>query len=276
MLITSPSNPKIKEIVKLREGKYRRRTGLFLIDGLREIRRAIQCGIRIQAVFGTADDEASLQLQTADDRQRTVAEAVMNGSPSAASFPFVEVSTAVLEKMTFGERNTLVAVAETPETTLKQFVLPSAVHPPLIAVLETIEKPGNIGAVFRSADGAGLDGIILADPLCDLWNPAVIRNSMGTVFRLPAALARVSETIAWLREHHMGIAVARCEAAIPYTVYDFRQPTAIVLGNEADGLTEHWQGTAISLPMLGIADSLNVANAAAVLFYEARRQRSVP
>jgi len=262
MLITSPSNPKIKEIVKLRDGKYRRRTGLFLIDGMREICRAVQCGIEIQTVFGTAEDFEPLERNI---RHR---------------FPFTEVSPAVLEKITFGDRDSLVALAKIPEKTLERFTPLTAKeeHPPLLAVLEKIEKPGNIGAIFRSADGAGLDGIILADELCDLFNPSVIRNSMGTVFRLPAAIADVSATLMRLNKNGINIVAARCEAAIPYTAYDFRQPTAIVLGSEANGLTERWQGgeiTAVSLPMLGIADSLNVSNAAAVLFYEARRQRSI-
>jgi TrmH family RNA methyltransferase len=257
--ITSPSNPKVKEAVKLRDGKHRRRTGLFLIDGEREIRRAVQSGIEIVLLFG---DEPSL--------------AAFAEAGKLFTENVFQVPPPILDKMGFGERESLVAVAKTPQTPLHTFerMLDDC---PLIAVLEGIEKPGNIGAVFRSADGAGLNGVVLADPRTDLYNPAVIRNSMGTLFKMPAAVAGAEEVLAFFREHRIHIAAARCEAAVPYTDYDFRQPTAIVLGNEADGLTEHWQGegiTAISLPMLGIADSLNISNAAAVLFYEARRQQN--
>ncbi|MDR0869804.1 MAG: hypothetical protein LBN39_03345, partial [Planctomycetaceae bacterium] len=236
--------------------------GLFLIDGQREIQRAIQSGGAVQALYGTQEE-----LETFDC-----------GSKSRThGIPLVSVSAAVLEKIMFGERESLVAVAAVPEHSLHHYELQTARNDtPLFAVLEQIEKPGNIGAVFRSADGAGLDGVILADELSDLYNPAVIRNSMGTVFNIPAAVAGAAETLNYLNKHHIRAATARCEAVVSYTDYDFRQPTAIVLGNEANGLSAHWYGeniTAVSLPMLGIADSLNISNAAAVLFYEARRQR---
>ncbi len=258
-MITSSSNPRLKEIVKLRDGKHRRRSGLFLIDGRRELDRAIQCGVVIGDVFVT--DE----LRERELRER--------------GLTTVLVAENVFPKITFGDRNDgLVAVAQAPEATLASFSQRiSNDPPPLLAVLEGIEKPGNIGAVFRSADGAGFDGVIVADPLCDLLNPNAVRSSMGTIFRIPAAVAESRDVIDWLRNNNIRLAVARCDGAIPYNEYDFRQPTAIVLGSEAEGLSSTWLESdmiPISLPMLGIADSLNVSNAAAVLFYEARRQRS--
>jgi TrmH family RNA methyltransferase len=143
-------------------------------------------------------------------------------------------------------------------------------------VLEGIEKPGNIGAVFRSADGAGANGIILADQLTDLYNPNAIRASLGTLFNIPAAETTALQAKTWLSEHNIKMAVAKCGGDFSYTNYDFCKPTAIVLGNEAEGLTEIWKGenvTAITIPMNGIADSLNVSAAAAVILYEAKRQR---
>ncbi len=259
--ITSLSNPKIKTVVKLREGKQRRRTGLFLLDGLREIDRAVQCGVEIVEIF---IEENNLLP--------TISVGALNENLMQP------VSPEVFEKIAFGDRHEgILAVARQPERSLKRFATEiDAVGMPLLAVLEKTEKPGNIGAIFRSADGAGLNGVLLADSLTDFFSPNVIRNSMGTVFHMPAAAVSTAESLGFLRQTGIRMAVARCDGAIPYTEYDFRRPTAIVLGNEADGLSNLWTGegvTAISIPMLGIADSLNVSVAAAVLFFEARRQR---
>jgi TrmH family RNA methyltransferase len=143
-------------------------------------------------------------------------------------------------------------------------------------VLESVEKPGNLGAVLRSADGAGLDALIAADLRTDLYNPNAIRASLGTIFTLPVAVADSRETLDWLRGRGLAIVAARVDGSVPYTEVDYRRPTAIVFGSEAEGLSEAWRApdvTAVRLPMLGAADSLNVSAAAAVLFYEARRQR---
>jgi TrmH family RNA methyltransferase len=149
----------------------------------------------------------------------------------------------------------------------------------LVIVLEGVEKPGNVGAVLRSADGAGADALIAADPRTDLFNPNVIRASAGTVFSLPLAAASSRATLDWLRDRGMRIVAARVDAADIYTDADLSGPLAIVLGAEAEGLSEAWSGPdvqAVRLPMLGIADSLNVSVSAAILLYEARRQRGLP
>jgi TrmH family RNA methyltransferase len=146
---------------------------------------------------------------------------------------------------------------------------------PLFVVLERIEKPGNIGAIFRSADCAGINGIILADQLTDLYNPNTIRASLGTLFSIPVVETTGTDAKEQLIKNDIKIAVAKCNGEFSYTKYDFCQPTAIVLGSESDGLSELWTGqnvTSISIPMNGIADSLNVSTAAAILFYEAKRQ----
>ena len=248
-MISSPSNPRLKEVAKLREGRHRRRTGCFLIDGRREVERAIHCGIRILELFVTEEVRFS-------------------------GIPTTLVAENIFDKIAFGDRNDgILAVAETPQWSLDTFPTTAL---PLLAVLEGIEKPGNVGAVFRSVDGAGLDGILVTDPATDLFNPNTIRSSLGTIFKVPTAVTESCIAFDWLRRHGIHLAVARCDGAIPYTDYDFRRPTAIILGSEADGLTDVWNGpdtTAISLPMHGIADSLNVSTAAAVLFYEARRHR---
>ena len=188
-----------------------------------------------------------------------------------------------MQKLTFGDRNEgIVAVAEEPVRTLDIFeekvCLESAdLHPPLIAVLERIEKPGNLGALFRSADGAGIDGMMIADSLVDPFHSNAIRNSMGTVFSMPMVSVSSAILCRWLQNKKFQIAAAKCGGKTkPYTAIDFCQPTAIVLGSEAEGLTDIWNGkgmTSVTIPMLGIADSLNVSVAAGILFYEARRQR---
>lgn len=264
--IASLSNPKICEAAKLRDGKYRRRSGRFLIDGVREIDRALRAGIRPLDVF---------VLEDRFDILRPVVErSLLAGCPPRF------VSDAVFDKIAFGRRNEgIVVVAETPRHSTQTFeTVLRRVETPLLAVLERIEKPGNVGAIFRGADGAGLDGVMICDSVSDLFNPNTIRSSLGTVFRLPSLETDSRTAIAWLRARNIDIAVARCDGAVPYTSYDFRRPTAVVLGSESEGLSDVWQGpglTAVSLPMDGIADSLNVSNAAAVLFYEARRRRRV-
>jgi TrmH family RNA methyltransferase len=143
--------------------------------------------------------------------------------------------------------------------------------------LEGVEKPGNLGAVLRSADAVGVSALILADSRVDLYNPNAIRASLGTIFTVPVCEASSSEVLNWLRENKLKIFAARVDGSVPYTQVDYRGPTAYVLGAEATGLTPAWTApdiTAIHLPMHGIADSLNLSATAAVLFYEALRQRS--
>ncbi|MDR2117175.1 MAG: RNA methyltransferase [Planctomycetaceae bacterium] len=264
--ISSSSNRKIKEVIKLRDSKYRRNSGRFLIDGIREIERACCCGIKILEVFGNKETINNF----AKKWEKNVSQ----------KDSFYSISNVLLEKISFGNRNEgIVVVAEIPKEPAALTLFEAkicSVSVPLLAVLERIEKPGNSGAVFRSADGAGLDGIIVADSMTDLYNPNTIRSSLGTIFRIPHAAMDSISAINWLRQHKIRCAVSRCNAAVPYTDYDFCQPTAIVLGNEAEGLSDIWYGndvTTISIPMRGIADSLNVSNAAAILFYEAQRQR---
>jgi TrmH family RNA methyltransferase len=169
-----------------------------------------------------------------------------------------------------------VAVATAPPTSLAAVDLAGD---PLVGVVEGIEKPGNLGAICRSADGAGLHALIAAGEAggeADPWNPNAVRASLGTVFTLPLAVATAADVLAWLRDHGIRIVAARVDGSVPYTEADLRGPVAIVLGSEARGLTAKWAGedvTAVRLPMRGRADSLNVAAAAAILFYEARRQR---
>ena len=255
-VIASLSNPKIKEVVKLREGKHRRRTGKFLIDGHRELDRAVQGRVRILEIFTVLP------------------------SATCTSAVVHQVTETIMQKITFGDRNEgIVAVAEEPTWSFDVFEAKIRRKTnPLLAVLERVEKPGNLGAVFRCADAAGIDGVLIADSQVDPFHSHALRNSMGTIFHMPMVSDSSDALCRWLKERKYQVAAARCSGdTVPYTAVDFCQPTAIVLGSEAEGLTDIWAGdgiTTVTLPMFGIADSLNVSVAAGILFYEARRQRN--
>lgn len=261
--ITSLQNPRIKNTIKLRDRRHREKQGRILIDGLRELERAIDAGVSLVEAF------VHLPACENPDAQRILAKLAQRGTE------VVEVNTPVFEKLAFGQRvEGILGVAQTPLAALDEVKLPAN---PLVAVLEGVEKPGNVGAVSRTADGAGLSALVVAGPRTDLYNPNAIRASLGTLFALPVAAASAEDTLAWLRRQNLTILAARVNGAVPYTEVDYRRPTAIVLGSEAEGLTDAWSGPeiqAIRLPMLGVADSLNVSATAAVLFYEALRQRS--
>jgi TrmH family RNA methyltransferase len=260
--ITSTHNPRFKRAIKLRDRRQREKQGRLLIEGLREIRLALRSGIVVEELF-------TCPAQFDGDEPRQIAEQCVAGGAQVFSVP-----RELMAKLCFGDRaEGLLAVAVTPPRRLEDLRLPER---PLVAVLEGIEKPGNVGAIFRSADGAGVDAVIVADPATDLFNPHAIRASLGTVFTVPAAVASSQEAAALLRDRGLRVFAARVSAGTWHTQARFAEGTAIVLGSEAAGLSPIWAGadvTPLSLPMLGQADSLNVSAAAAALFYEARRQR---
>lgn len=259
-IIKSVQNGRVKDAVRLRDRRHREKQGRIVIDGTRELGRALVSGVRFVEVFFCPGlcSEAAL--------------AFLDSLPTAV--PLWETSGPVFEKLAFGERcEGVLGVAEPPCPTLLDVHLPTN---GLVGVLESVEKPGNLGAVLRSADGAGVSALIAANPRTDLFNPNAIRASLGTIFRMPLCAAESGETLDWLVRQGLTVYAARVDGAVWYTEADFRRPSAIVLGNEAEGLSSVWSGPSvvpIRLPMLGMADSLNVSAAAAVLFYEARRQR---
>jgi TrmH family RNA methyltransferase len=262
MTITSRQNPRVKEAARLRGGRERVRRGQFLIDGLREIERAIAAGVRCVEAFVREDASES-----------SAVESLLTSLQKAGGEMFL-VTRDVYAKLAFGERDDgVVVVAATPQRTLSDLRLSG--HP-LVAVLDGVEKPGNVGAILRSADAAGLDAVVVADGRTDLYNPNTIRASLGTVFRANVCEASAVETRAWLRQQNIPVIAARPDATKSYTDAEFSRGAAIVLGSEAEGLSDEWRGeeiTAVRLPMHGMADSLNVSTTAAVLFYEALRQR---
>ena len=262
LVLTSPKNPRVRAAADLRERRARDETGRTIVDGARELDRALTGGAAVETVF--VDDGG---LGPAG--QATVVRA------RAAGAEIVPVSGAVLARLAYGDRaEGLVAIVAIPDQSLEAL----GVGPdPLVVVLEGVEKPGNLGAVLRSADAAGADAVIVADPRTDLFNPNAIRASLGTIFALPVAAGASAHVRRWLDERKIAVLAARVGSSVAYTDADLRGPVALVLGSEADGLTNAWTGdgvTSVSLPMHGVADSLNVSITAAVLLYEARRQRA--
>ncbi|MHB8900916.1 MAG: TrmH family RNA methyltransferase [Thermoguttaceae bacterium] len=262
-LITSLHNPRIKEMIRLRDGRHRRKQSRILIDGLREIERAIAAGV----VPG--------ELVYCESLCRQPPARQLLGQAEQAGAELIEVSPQVFEKLAFGARaEGVLAVASPPQTSLANL---SPGEKALVVVLEGVEKPGNLGAVIRSADAAGAGAVIVADGRTDLFNPNAIRASLGTIFTVPLAEASIAETLSWLRAGGFSIFAARVDGSVVFTQADFTGPSAIVLGSEAEGLTAAWSAEgiqAIRLPMLGLADSLNVSVTAAVILYEALRQRT--
>jgi TrmH family RNA methyltransferase len=264
--LTSTANPRFRAALSLRDRRERARHGRLLVDGVREVARALDAGVALVEIFVApgASPEPAVDAVVA----------------RAAGFgiPIVPVTADLLSRLAYGERASgIVAVASAPATSLEALRLPA--EAPIVGILEDVEKPGNLGAVCRSADGAGLDALIAAGTTAapaDPWNPNAVRASLGTVFTMPLAVASTGSVLAWLRDRGLRVVAARVEGSVPYSEADLRGPVALVLGSEATGLTEAWSGadvTAVRLPMRGRADSLNVAAAAAILFYEARRQR---
>jgi TrmH family RNA methyltransferase len=260
--ITSPQNLRVKEVVRLRDHRGRDERGRIVIDGRREVLRAVEAGVEIAELYYCPS------LLGADDEERVLAPA------RGRQIELVEVTEPVFAKMSYGDRaEGLLAVAGRPMRALDGLRLGSR---PLIAVVEGVEKPGNLGAILRSADAAGVDAVIAADPAADIYGPNAIRASLGTVFTVPLVEAPAEETSLWLDRRGLSIVAACPAGGQVYTEVDMTGPTAVVLGSEAHGLTTAWQQPCIVqavVPMRGRADSLNLSITAALFFYEALRQR---
>jgi TrmH family RNA methyltransferase len=264
-VITSLTNARVKAAVRLRDRREREATGLTLVDGARELWRAMDAGVDLFEAFVCEENVRSAEAEDVVERLR--------GGPATV----VDVSPTVLAKIAFGDRSDgVVAVVRAPKVTLDDLDPPAN---PLVVVVESVEKPGNLGAILRTADGAGASALIAADPLTDLFNPNAIRASLGTIFTVPVATTTTAELLDWLAAHGIMPIAARVDATTHYTDVDLRGPVAIVLGSEAGGLSDAWNDPRVlpvRIPMLGAADSLNVSVAAAILLYEAVRQRLQP
>jgi TrmH family RNA methyltransferase len=261
--ITSAGNPRVKAAVRLRDRSERDATGLTIVDGTREIARALDANVEVVESFVSED------LPHSTDALGVV------GALERTGAPVTQVSKHVMAKLAFGDRTDgVIAIIRPPSARLADLTLPPN---PLVVVVESVEKPGNLGAILRTADGAGADAVIAADPLTDVFNPNAIRASLGTIFRLPLAVAASGEVLDWLSRQGIHALATRVDAPTRYTDIDLRESVAIIVGSESTGLTATWRGqqvTPVRIPMLGAGDSLNVSVAAAILLYEAVRQRT--
>ncbi len=256
-MLTSLHNPQVKNVVLLsQKAAVRRRSGLFVVEGRREVEQCLAAGYEIETLFVCPEimGEYEASVLTAAER--------------------VDVSPAVYDKMAYrGGTEGMLAIVHIREQRLSD--LP-AVDAPLYIVLESVEKPGNLGAILRSADAARADAVFVCDERCDLYNPNLLRSSLGACFTVPTIACTSQACISFLRERGVNILTAQLQDSILYYSADMTRPTALVMGAESTGLSQQWREAAdahIRIPMLGHLDSLNVSVSTAILLFEAVRQR---
>ncbi|MCG2417923.1 RNA methyltransferase [Aequorivita sp. F47161] len=280
--ITSFHNPLIKQIVLLQEkSRERRKTNLFIIEGFREISLAIKGGYLLKTLLFCSEIISEEEIFTLKESANSEAE-------------FIEITSEIYEKIAYrGSTEGVLAIAHSKDLNLSNLVIStesrqsvaealndrslSGAEEPLILIAEAPEKPGNIGALLRTADAANVDAVIIANPKTDMYNPNIIRSSVGCLFTNRIATGSTSEIIAFLKANNVNIYCAALEASVPYHTCNFKESTAIVVGTEATGLSKEWLENStqnIIIPMEGEIDSMNVSVAAGILIFEAKRQRT--
>ena len=286
--VTSAQNAKVKTLLALQEkARLRKEMGLFVVEGRRELEHCVRAGFEIDTLFYCPD---IVGLAVGHSSAIRYSALTRNADPTRVKAPecplpdldilsaakqVIEVPRELYGKIAYrGGTEGMVAEVKVKERTLGELRLPEN---PLVVVLEGVEKPGNLGAVLRSADAAGADAVLICDPLTDLYNPNLIRASIGAVFTVPVACCTSDEAIKWLKDNNINIYTAQLQDSSWYYDTDMRGGTAIVIGTEATGLTAAWREAAdahIRIPMLGELDSLNASVSAAILLFEAARQRN--
>ena len=287
--ITSTANQAVKHALSLHKVSARKREGLFVIEGVREIRLAMRAGYQFHALFycpAVAGQGAGVPMPEGPDQ----AEAATGTARSGYSGRFdeavdivetltgqariIEITANVFSRLAYREGSGgLLAVAR------QKKLLPEELAPgdnPLVLVAESVEKPGNLGAILRTADAAGVDAVLVCDSATDIYNPNVVRASLGTLFTVPVACCTSSEAIGWLKARDIRIFATSLNAPVPYHQAGFTGPCAIVAGAEATGVSPAWQENSdanIIIPMYGKVDSMNVSAAVSIVVYEALRQR---
>jgi len=261
--ITSLQNPRVKQLVKLRDRRPRDEAGVFLVEGYRQIRRALEKNIALRELY------VCPEWYLGENEPALIAQA------EAAGAIVIELSKEVFAKVAYRERpDGLLALAPQWRRSLDELVLSDDVF---LLVVEAIEKPGNLGTILRSADAAGCDAVIVCDPVTDIFNPNVVRASTGVLFSVPLVVAESQAVHAWLQTKGVRTVATTPAAAALYTDTDLRGPIAIVMGSEQYGLSDFWLQNAdcpVRIPMAGQADSLNVAMATIITLFEAVRQRT--
>lgn len=256
--ITSIQNPYIKSLVQLQEkSKARKQSGTFLMEGKREISIAVKGGYEMETLLFLPEICSETDAKELSENAE-----------------LIEINKEVYQKLAYRDTTEgILAVAKTKSMQLSDLKLSEN---PLILIAEAPEKPGNIGALLRTADAANLDAVIIANPKSDLYNPNIVRSSVGCLFTNQIATGTTSEIIAFLKERNINFYCATLQNSTSYHTQDYTTPTALVVGTEATGLTEEWRKEAtqnIIIPMQGQIDSMNVSVAAAILIFEAKRQR---
>lgn len=284
-IIISAQNPKIKNLLLLQEkSKARREQGLFVVEGRRELRHCLEAGYKVRTVFvcpeiGDSSEVTDLLRMTKQaachsEQASCHSEQASCHSERSEESSVIEIPEQLYRKVAYRESTEgIIAEVEYKPLKLEDLRLPEN---PLIMVLESVEKPGNLGAVLRSADAARADAVLLCDPLTDLYNPNLIRASIGAVFTVPAVACSSEEAIAFLQARGIRILTAQLQDSSLYYDVNMTRGTALVMGTESTGLTDVWRKAAsahIRIPMLGRLDSLNVSVSAAILLFEAVRQR---
>ena len=261
--ITSPTNPQIKNLVRLRNRRHRDESGTYLVEGFRAVSRAIDAGAEICYLY------VCPELFLGENESTLIAAAAATGTK------VIEVAAGPFTKTTYRDRpEGLLGVATQFETGLRRLEYEAA---PLILVVEAIEKPGNLGTMLRTADAAGCSAVIVCDPTTDPFNPNVVRASTGALFTVPLAVASSTDAVEWLRERNIRIVATTPDAEMLHHDADLTGALAVVIGSEQFGLSATWLGAAdvvVRIPMSGMADSLNAAMAAGVALFEAVRQRT--
>lgn len=262
--ISSIQNKRIKEVLQLQKASERKKQRLFIIEGQREIFMALQAGIRLVVLFYCEEILGGLDKNYFFDVTNTGAE-------------LIHITRQVFEKIAYRENSSgLLAIAQIPPHDIHRLNIS---EPALIVVLEGLEKPGNIGAILRTADAAAVDAVLICNPAADLYNPNTIRSSVGCVFTNQIAVCSHIEALNFLRQKKIQIITTDLRAGRYYHQVDYTDAVAFVLGAEAQGVSAFWKEYAderIKIPMRGKIDSINVATAAALLMYEAQRQRGFP
>jgi len=256
MDVASLQNPKIKYIVKLREDKrQRQRDNLMLVEGYDELTLALASGLIPDTLLNAPE--------------------FVSASLNVSSSQIVTVTRAVFEKISYRDNpDGWLGIFPIPRKTLNDIKLSA---PPLVIIAESVEKPGNLGAILRTADAAHVDAVIVCDPRVDVWNPNVVRASRGAVFTIPVVEANNEAALAYLKSNKLRVLAATPSAEQIYTQVNLREPLAIAVGTEDEGLTDFWMQNAdvkTKIPMMGKVNSLNVSIATALIVYEAVRQRS--
>lgn len=261
--IGSTTNPLVKAVLQLDKSRVRKEKALFVAEGMREMLMALKHGYRVESLFYNEDEfDGDIIKRQFAPFELQIGE-------------IVAANKVVFEKIAYRENGAgVVGILHARTTAFDKITLKDK---PLILVLEGVEKPGNLGAMLRTANAAGVDAVIVCDPLADIYNPNCIRASLGAVFATPVVSCSTEQAIRWLQKHKVPVYATYLDAAFPHYEVDLREPAALVLGSEAQGISEEWLQAAtqnIIIPMQGEVDSLNVSNAAAIVLFEALRQRT--